>query len=54
LACSAAGGAIVGALLAVEIPGTGLGLFFGLFMLAMAARSAGFRGRAGNGPDLGR
>ena len=41
LACGAGVGAVVGALLAVEIPGTGLGLFFGLFMLAMAARSAG-------------
>jgi uncharacterized protein len=56
LACGAAAGAIVGALLAVEIPSTGLGFFFGLFTLAMAARSLGFRVRvrAGDGPDLRR
>ena len=39
LAGGAAVGAPIGALLAVEIPSTGLGLFFGLFTLAMAARS---------------
>ena len=39
LAYGAALGAIGGALLAVQIPGTALGLFFGLFTLAMAARS---------------
>jgi hypothetical protein len=39
LAGGAAIGAIVGALLAVEIPSTALGIFFGLFVLAMAARS---------------
>lgn len=39
LAGGAAIGAIVGALLAVEIPSTGLGIFFGLFVLTMAARS---------------
>jgi uncharacterized protein len=39
LACGAAVGAVVGALLAVEIPSAGLGLLFGLFTLAMAARS---------------
>lgn len=39
LAGGAAIGAIIGALLAVEIPSTGLGIFFGLFVLTMAARS---------------
>jgi uncharacterized membrane protein YfcA len=39
LAVGAAVGAGGGALLAVEIPSTGLGLFFGLFTLATAARS---------------
>jgi hypothetical protein len=39
LACGSAVGAVLGALLAVEISSTALGLFFGLFMLVMAAQS---------------
>jgi uncharacterized protein len=39
LACAASFCAVLGALPATEIPSTGLGLFFGLFMLVMAARS---------------
>jgi uncharacterized membrane protein YfcA len=54
LDCGAAVGAIVGALLAVEIPSIGLGFFFGLFTLAMAARSMGLRVRSGSGPGLRR
>jgi uncharacterized membrane protein YfcA len=46
LAFGAVLGAVVGALLAVEIPSTGLGFFFGVFTPAMAARSMGFRSRA--------